>query len=119
MNQKQQLGKNIAKLRKTRGLTSVDLAEMSDISTKTLASIEIGRANPTLNTLQNIANSIGIELVALFTEPNSERKEIILREQLYAANRRSLELYGSNDYERHYNEVVIPLHRKIVALRQD
>jgi len=56
------IGKSIKERRKTLRVTQPQLAEIAGISVNTLYKIERGQANPTLNTLTKIANTLGMEL---------------------------------------------------------
>lgn len=55
-----QIGKNIRKYRKQRGLTQEQLAEMSNLSTNYLGSIERGEKALTLKTLIGIVDALNI-----------------------------------------------------------
>jgi len=54
------VGKNIKERRKTLQVTQSQLSELAGISVNTLYKIERGQANPTLNTLAKIANTLGM-----------------------------------------------------------
>lgn len=56
------IGKSIKERRKTLRVTQPQLAELAEISVNTLYKIERGQANPTLNTLTKIVNTLGLEL---------------------------------------------------------
>lgn len=82
MDNKRLLGKRIKEIRKQKGFTQEQLAEMIDIETGSLSAIESGRHYPSLPTLEKIANSLNIELKALFdykhhVSVNVMKKEII------------------------------------------
>ncbi len=66
MDNKKLLGKRIKELRKASGFTQEKLAEMIDIETTSLSSIESGRHFPSLPTIERIANNLNVELKALF-----------------------------------------------------
>lgn len=55
---------NIKSLRKDLGLTQVEFAVQSGISLPTLQNIEAGKANPSLDILQKILTTLGMELRA-------------------------------------------------------
>ncbi len=55
-----EIGKNIRKYRKQQGLTQEQLAEMSNLSTNYLGSIERGEKTLTLKTLIGIVNALSI-----------------------------------------------------------
>lgn len=60
------IGLNIAYYRKERGLTQLDLAEMSDISRNHLQKVETGNGSASVDTLFNIASALNIPVVKLF-----------------------------------------------------
>lgn len=66
MDNKKLLGRRIKELRKNAGLTQEKLAEMINIETTSLSGIESGRHFPSLPTIEKIANSLNVELKALF-----------------------------------------------------
>ena len=50
----------LAEIRKSRGLSQYALAELSGISRVTIARIETGKMNPTLQTLEQLAAALGV-----------------------------------------------------------
>lgn len=60
------LGEKIKLLRIQKGMNQKQLAEKCQISASYLCDIEKGRFNGSLNVLQCIAKSLGVELVDLF-----------------------------------------------------
>ena len=60
------LGKRIRWLRTKVGLTQEQLAERAELSMKHLGEIERGKGNPTLSSLENIADAFGVSLPDLF-----------------------------------------------------
>ena len=54
-----EIGKPIAERRKKNGLTQRDLSEISGVSAKTINSIELGMANPSVNVLSKVVNPLG------------------------------------------------------------
>jgi transcriptional regulator with XRE-family HTH domain len=61
-----EIGKRIAKYRKSQGLSQEQLATMSDIDRSHMGFIEQGRRNPTIATLQKVTRSLKITLEELF-----------------------------------------------------
>lgn len=59
---KSAIGNSIKERRKALRVTQPQLAELADISVNTLYKIERGQANPTLDTLDKIANILGLEI---------------------------------------------------------
>jgi len=69
------VGRNFARLRKNKGLTQEQAAELSGFSQSYIGWLERGRRNPTAITLYLLANAIGAtpaDLVAP-TNPGDER----------------------------------------------
>jgi len=56
------IGKSIKERRKILRVTQPQLAELAGISVNTLYKIERGQANPTLDTLTKIADTLGMEV---------------------------------------------------------
>jgi XRE family aerobic/anaerobic benzoate catabolism transcriptional regulator len=59
------LGAIVRSLRTARGWSRRDLADRSDISERFLADVELGRANPSLMRLLELANALQVSLVTL------------------------------------------------------
>lgn len=59
----QQIGEAIKNRRKELGITQPHLAELAGVSTNSLYKIERGQANPTLETLLQLAEVLGMELL--------------------------------------------------------
>ncbi len=63
-------------LRKTAGMTLEELAKKSDVSRSMLSQIERGGANPTIATLFNLSQALGLELTELIGD-DSQPKNFI------------------------------------------
>lgn len=50
--------------RKQRGLTQIELANLSQVGIATIQNIEAGKANPEIKTLEKILSAMGLELVS-------------------------------------------------------
>ena len=53
------LGKQISERRKKLGLSQEDLAEISGVSPRTINSVELGKANPSINVLSKMIKPLG------------------------------------------------------------
>ena len=62
-----EVGKSIRKIRNNKNLSLEELASKTEISRITLAKIEHGEANPTLNIMWKICNTLSIPLAELFS----------------------------------------------------
>ena len=61
-----EIGMNIVKLRKARGMTQEHLGLQANVSITRLRDIEHGRANASMDTLKSIADVLGVALPVLF-----------------------------------------------------
>lgn len=50
----------LAEIRKARGLSQYALAELSGVTRVTIARIETGKMNPTLQTIEKLAAALGV-----------------------------------------------------------
>lgn len=66
MNLKKELGEKIKRVRKIRNLTQEELAEMVDISPRSLSNIEVGACFVKSETLEKILESLNISTEELF-----------------------------------------------------
>ena len=83
MDDRKLLGKRIKSLRKSKGHTQEQLAEIIDINAKYLAGIERGEANPTLSLLQRLSTGLEISLPELFQYRQEEGQQAAqLRQRL-------------------------------------
>lgn len=58
----QQIGKIVQERRDYLNLTQKDVAEMSGITFKSISEIELGRRNPSINTLNRVLDVLGLML---------------------------------------------------------
>ncbi|NVK35642.1 MAG: helix-turn-helix transcriptional regulator [Rhodobacteraceae bacterium] len=61
------IGRQVRELRKRQKLTGADLAGQTGLSVGMLSKIENGLISPSLNTLQLLANALGVPVVQLFS----------------------------------------------------
>ena len=66
MDERKLLGQRIKSLRKMRGYTQEQLAEIIDINPKYLSSVERGEENPTLNLFLRLAQGLKVDLYEIF-----------------------------------------------------
>lgn len=62
----QKLGERVKELRKDRGLSQEQLAEMVKCDVRTIVAIEGGKRNPTLDTMNKIAKAVNSDIKDLF-----------------------------------------------------
>ena len=60
------VGKQIQKLRDSKGLSQQDLAAKCNFEKSNMSRLEAGRVNPTLSTLEKVAKALDVSLVELF-----------------------------------------------------
>lgn len=60
--EKEEIGKKIRILRKTRGLTQQQLADKLNVKRATVSNYEIGRRSPHIKELEDIAEALGVNL---------------------------------------------------------
>jgi len=65
MDMRKLIGRNFARLRRERGLTQEELEERSGFSQRYLSSLERGRRNPTVITVYELAQSMGVDYLDL------------------------------------------------------
>ena len=82
MHTKELLGKRVRELRTKRGLTQERLAEMADMDVKYLGSIERGTENPTVGTLEKLAQALSVKLHQLLTVEHKIQSEKLLRRRI-------------------------------------
>ncbi|MBI3793680.1 MAG: helix-turn-helix transcriptional regulator [Nitrospinae bacterium] len=66
MDKKKLVGRRLGELRKRRGLSQEELAEIADTSASYLSRMERGTENPTLDMLGKISDALGVEMWELF-----------------------------------------------------
>ena len=60
MDMRKLVGRNAARLRQAAGLTQEELAERSGFSQQYISKLERGRRNPTIVTLYELAEGLGV-----------------------------------------------------------
>ena len=71
------LAANLRRLRAERGLSTVALARDSGVARATLAQIEAGRGNPTLETLYALANTLEVALADVIAPAVAADVEVV------------------------------------------
>ena len=70
----QRIGNNIRKLRLDRNLTQKTFSEAIGISVSYLGQLERGQRNPSISTLESIANALEVSLSAILCNLTEEEK---------------------------------------------
>lgn len=71
------IGENIKSIRKQKKLTQFALGEISKLSRSYIADIERDRYNPSLDTLQTIANALGVSVSTIIGEEQQSNKNCV------------------------------------------
>ncbi|TIU90566.1 MAG: helix-turn-helix transcriptional regulator [Mesorhizobium sp.] len=74
MDMRKLVGRNFARLRRQRGLTQEEVEARSGFSQQYLSDLERGKRNPTVITLYELAQAIGVSHVDL-VRPDNEDEE--------------------------------------------
>ena len=74
MDIRTKVGSKIKKVRETKGISQKDLAYDADLDRSYIASIEVGKRNVSIISLEKIAKALKIPLYELFTEQEDESK---------------------------------------------
>jgi transcriptional regulator with XRE-family HTH domain len=70
MDMRELVGRNFARLRREKGLTQEDVSARSGFSQQYISSLERGRRNPTVITLYELAQALGVSHVDLVVPAN-------------------------------------------------
>jgi len=84
--QKQLLGARIKELRKEKGYTQQQLAELIDIDSKHLSKIEVGSSYPSLYNLEKITNILNIKMQDLFKFEHHKNRDELLKDMFVLLN---------------------------------
>jgi len=66
------VGRNFERLRRQQGLTQEQVADRSGFSQQYISGLERGQRNPTVVTLYELAQALGVSHVALVTPDDEE-----------------------------------------------
>ncbi len=67
MDMRRLVGRNLARIRRAQGLTQEQLEERSGFSQQYLSGLEQGRRNPTIVTVYEIAQALGVSHLDLLS----------------------------------------------------
>lgn len=70
------IGEAIKKIRKEKGLSQLELANLIDSSQSHIANIEAGRRRISYETLEKIAQALGVSVAQLLTTPKEKREKL-------------------------------------------
>lgn len=72
MNGNDLIARNVRRLREDLGISLAEVARRAGVAKQTLASLEAGVGNPTIETAERVAAALGVSTRALLTEMGSE-----------------------------------------------
>ena len=72
MDMRRLVGRNLARIRNDKGLTQEALAERSGFSQQYLSGLEQGRRNPTIVTIYELAQALGVDHLDLLRPESPE-----------------------------------------------
>jgi transcriptional regulator with XRE-family HTH domain len=62
MDVRERVGLNLQRLRREKGLSQEELADLASIHQTYLSGVERGKRNPTITVLQRIAKALGVDI---------------------------------------------------------
>ena len=62
MNESEKLGKNLKRIRTTKGISQGEISRKLEVDKSFVSNIENGKTNPTLATIAKIAKAIGVSI---------------------------------------------------------
>ena len=72
MDMRKLVGRNFARLRREKGLTQEEVSTLSGLSQQYLSGLERGQRNPTVITLYELAQALGVSHVALVVPDDAD-----------------------------------------------
>ena len=84
MDMRRLVGRNVRRIRLAKGLTQEQFAESSGFTQQYLSDLECGRRNPTIVSLYELAQALGVGHVALVTPDDDALTEKVRRRKLEA-----------------------------------
>jgi transcriptional regulator with XRE-family HTH domain len=72
MDMRKLVGRNVGRIRREKGLTQEQLAEISGFSQQYISGLEQGRRNPTVVTLYELATALGVGHLELLRPSQEE-----------------------------------------------
>ncbi|WP_271894140.1 helix-turn-helix domain-containing protein [Candidatus Phyllobacterium onerii] len=73
MDMRKLVGQNFSRLRREKGLTQEEIEERSGFSQQYLSGLERGRRNPTVITIYELAQALGVDYLELLA-PSTRNK---------------------------------------------
>lgn len=74
MDMRKLIGKNFGRVRREKGLTQEEVASLSGLSQQYLSGLERGRRNPTIITIYELAQALGVSYLELLAPSGDDGK---------------------------------------------
>ena len=74
MDMRRLVGRNFARLRQQKGLTQEQVADRSGFSQQYISGLELGRRNPTIVTIYELAQALRVGYLELLVEHSEEQR---------------------------------------------
>ncbi|PSH56581.1 helix-turn-helix domain-containing protein [Phyllobacterium endophyticum] len=74
MDMRKLVGQNFSRLRREKGLTQEEIEERSGFSQQYLSGLERGRRNPTVITIYELAQALGVDYLELLLPTTTRNK---------------------------------------------
>lgn len=74
MDMRKLVGQNFARLRREKGLTQEEVEARSGFSQQYLSGLERGQRNPTIITLYELSQALGVSHIDLVKDPGSKNR---------------------------------------------
>jgi len=87
MDMRKLVGRNVRRIRLERGLTQEQFAELSGFTQQYISGLEVGRRNPTIVSLYELALALGTDHVALVAPDDEALEEEAKRPKAVAKER--------------------------------
>ncbi|MCK1437065.1 helix-turn-helix transcriptional regulator [Bradyrhizobium sp. 15] len=75
MDMRKLVGQNVRKIRLEKGLTQEQFSELSGFSQQYLSGLETGRRNPTVVTVYELSQALGVNYLDLLQPPSSRSRK--------------------------------------------
>ena len=75
MDMRRLVGRNVLRIRKSKGITQERLAEISGFSQQYISGLEKGQRNPTVVTLYELSLALGVNFIELLKPDARAKKE--------------------------------------------
>jgi transcriptional regulator with XRE-family HTH domain len=75
MDMRKLVGRNVLRIRKNKNITQEKLAELSGFSQQYISGLEKGQRNPTVVTIYELSQALGVNYIELFKPDVQAKRE--------------------------------------------